>query len=101
MAGNRDRQRIGCARLCHGTHRFWRADALGNLGVARRFADRNFGERLPNALLKRGAAHIERQVEPYARRFDEADHFRDQLFERLIAIAYEYQSTDGTSAKKL
>ena len=38
-------------------------------------------QRLPDALLEGGAAHVERQVETLRRRLDEADHPGDELLE--------------------
>ena len=55
-----------------------RADARGDLGVARGRSGRNLAQRLPDALLERRAAHVERQVEAERRRLDEADHLGDQ-----------------------
>ena len=54
-----------CSRagLRHGAHRLGRADPPGDFGIAHRLADRDFPERLPDALLEGRAAHVERQVE--------------------------------------
>ena len=73
-----------CARTARATARtdFGRADALRDLGVARGRARRDRAQRLPHALLERGAAHVERQIEAQRRRFDEADDLRDELLER-------------------
>ena len=49
----------------------WARRCVPRFPVARRRARRNLAQRLPDALLEGGAAHIERQVEPQPRRFDE------------------------------
>src|SRR5260221_14575094 len=63
VAGNGDGDRVGGAGVRHRAHGFRRADALRDLRVARRRAGRDLAQRLPDALLKGGAAHVERQVE--------------------------------------
>src|SRR3989449_9947333 len=85
VAGNGDRDRVRRASLPDGAHGFRRADALRDLRVRHRGAGRDLAQRLPDALLKGGAAHIERQVEPERRRFDEANYLGDPLLEVLVA----------------
>src|SRR2546422_861271 len=85
VAGNGDRDRVRRASLPDCAHGFRRADALRDLRVRHRGSGRDLAQRLPDALLKGGAAHIERQVEPERRRFDEADHLGDPLLEVLVA----------------
>ena len=46
---------------------------------------RDLAQRLPDALLEGGAAHVERQVEAERRRLDEAHDLGDQLLEIGIA----------------
>jgi len=55
------------------THRFRRADALGDFRVARSLAGRDRAQRSPDPLLKVRAAHVERQIESERRRLHEAD----------------------------
>src|SRR6185437_5970403 len=62
-----------------------RADALGDLAVAHRLADRDLSKGLPDALLERRAAQVERQVETDGGRLDEADDLGDQRLEHRIA----------------
>jgi hypothetical protein len=49
--------------LRHGAHGLRRADAAGDLRVARGDAGRYLAQRFPHALLESGAADVERQVE--------------------------------------
>ena len=84
MARDRHRQTVGAAGLCHGPDGFGRADPLGDLGIAGGAADRDFPQGLPDPLLKRGALHIQRQVQADRRRFDKTDHPGNQLLELLI-----------------
>src|SRR5690606_23932151 len=67
-----------CARGMRGT------DPPGDLGVTGRGAGWYFTQRLPDPLLERRAANIERQVETDPRRFHEADDLRDQLLELTV-----------------
>src|SRR5258708_18253902 len=85
VAGNGDRDRVRRASLRDGAHGFRQADALRDWRVGHRRAGRNLAQRLPDALLKGGAAYIERQIEPERWRFDEADHFSHPLLEALVA----------------
>ena len=45
----------------------------------------DFGQLLPDALLKRRALHVERQVQPEGGLLDERDDLRDEFFERFVA----------------
>src|SRR2546426_837315 len=85
VAGDGDRDRVRRASLRDGAHGFRQADALCDLRVGHRRAGRNLAQCLPDALLKGGAAYIERQIEPERWRFDEADHFSHPLLEVLVA----------------
>ena len=85
MAGDRNCQRVGRARLGHCSHCFRRADAAGNLAIARGRAGWDLLQRLPDSPLERGALDIERQVEAEPGSFHESDHLRHQLLELGIA----------------
>ena len=85
MAWDGDRQRVGGASPCHGPHRARRADACGDIGVARGPARGNVAQRLPDPLLEGRAAHVQRQGQAQARCFDEAHHLRHQRLEGRIA----------------
>ncbi len=63
MTWHRERDRIGCTGLCHRTRRTRRADARSDLRVGRRLAGAKAAQRLPDALLERGAGEVEGQVE--------------------------------------
>ena len=65
MAGDRHREPVGSACLCHCPHGARGADALGDLRVAGGLARRYFAQRLPDALLERRAAHVERLSQNY------------------------------------
>ena len=54
---------------------------VGELGIAHRRPARNGAQRLPDALLERRAAHVERQIEPHARRLHQAHDSGDQSLE--------------------
>ena len=85
--GDRDRHRqhVGSAGAGHRAHRFGRADAPGDIGIADGFADRYRPQRLPDPLLKRGAANIQRQRQPVLRRFNQPHHLRHQRFILRVA----------------
>ncbi len=85
MAGDGDRDFIGATSLGDGADCARLTDAPGDLGIACGFAWRNLPQSLPDALLKGRAAHIERQIEANARRFDEADDAGDELLEFRVA----------------
>ena len=85
VAGDRDRDPVRRAGLSDRAHGLRPADAPRDLGIARGRSARDLAQRLPDALLERGAAHVERQIEPLRRRLDEADHPRDHPLEALIA----------------
>src|SRR5258706_226695 len=72
VAGNGDRDRVGGAGVRHRAHGFRHADALRDLRVGRSRAGRDLAQRLPDALLKGGSAHVERQIETQGRRLDQA-----------------------------
>src|ERR1041384_3864659 len=63
VAGNGDRDRVRGAGVRYRTHRFRHADPLRDLRVGRGRPGRNLAQRLPHALLKGGAAHVEREIE--------------------------------------
>ena len=85
MAGNRHGQSVGAAGLGHGPDRFRRTDAPGELGIAHRLACRDLLQRTPDALLERGAAHVERQIESQAGGLHQTHHLGNQLLEPGVA----------------
>jgi hypothetical protein len=80
MTGDRNRKVVGCAGSGNSPHRLWRSDSLRDFRVRDRLAYWDFLQRLPYAALEGSAANVERQVEPYAGRFDKADNPRNQRF---------------------
>src|SRR4051812_28785523 len=84
VTGDRDCQFVCRASLCHSPNRLGSTDTPGNIGVAYRLPCRNSPQCLPHALLESRAAHIQRQVQPDAWRFDKADYLGDKLFEARI-----------------
>jgi hypothetical protein len=84
VAGNRHREGIGSARFRHFPGRARRTDPLCDFGIAGRPANGNVAQRMPDPLLERRAAHIERQIDSLSRRFDEVDDLGRQPLERLI-----------------
>src|SRR4029077_20768242 len=85
VAGNRHRQVIRPAGLCHRAHGFGFSDALGDIGIAHRGARRNLTESLPDAFLKGRPLEIQRQLEAALWRLDEADNPGDQLLGGSVA----------------
>src|SRR5258708_37385683 len=79
MAGDCHCQRVGTAGLGNSAYRLWRADKFCDIRVARCRAHGDFSQRLPNALLEDRSADIEGKIEAEGRRFDEPDHFGDEL----------------------
>ena len=84
MARNSNRQGVRRARLSHGPHRVRGADTVGDIGIACGFAGRNRAQGLPDPLLKRGPAHVQRQLQAKTRRFDKADHRGNELLEFAV-----------------
>ena len=72
------------AGVRHRAHGLRQADALRDLRVGHSRTGRDLAQRLPDALLEGGAAHIERQIETEGRRFDEADHLGHPLLEAFV-----------------
>src|SRR3712207_3071038 len=85
MAGDGDSDRVRRARLRHRAHGVRSADAPRELGITQRFACRDLSERLPHTLLKRRATDVERQIEPYTRRFHQRHDLCHELLEFSIA----------------
>src|SRR6266550_6713188 len=79
------RERVRPAGLRHCTNRLRRPDALGDVRVARRGTYRNFAQPLPNPMLERGAADIERQFESDGGGLHEADHLGDKFLELSVS----------------
>src|SRR6266852_7120408 len=73
-------QSVRTASLGHGPYRLGHANLLSDRRIAYSCAHRNLAQRLPHALLKRRTSNIQRQGKPEGRAFDEARHFRGQLF---------------------
>src|ERR1700730_9499120 len=84
MAGDGDREVIGCASLSHRARGFRRTDAFSHLCVTDRGARRNLAECLPYSLLKGGAAYIKGKAQAQGRCFDESDDLSNQLLECCV-----------------
>jgi hypothetical protein len=63
MTGNDDSDRIAAIREADGPRSVGIVQALGELSVAARLTERNFCQFAPDALLKLGAIHAQRQIE--------------------------------------
>ena len=74
MTGDGDSEGVCCTRLRHRAHGVRGTKALGDVRVARRRADRDGAQCLPDPLLEGRAPHIEGQIEPERRGLDEAYH---------------------------
>src|SRR5262249_31775929 len=61
VAGDEDRDRVGSAGATHRALGLGRAERRRELGIGPRLAERNLGERLPDAALECRAAYVERQ----------------------------------------
>ncbi len=85
MTRNGDRDVVRGTSLRHRTHRLRRPDPLGDLAVACGRAGRDIADGGPYPLLERGAADVERQVEPLPRRLDEAHDLGHESLEPLVA----------------
>src|SRR5487761_26988 len=85
VAGDRDGDWIRGTRLRDGAHCAGAADTLGDLGIGRRGAGRDRAQRLPDTLLERRTAQIERQLDRRAAPFDEADAASHHLLECRFA----------------
>ena len=70
MAGNGDRESVRSARAGNRAHRLRVSDTPCYLGIGNRLANGNLLKCLPHALLKRGAAHVERKIQTDSGRFD-------------------------------
>ena len=67
MTRDDHRNRIRPACICHGTRPG--ANSFRKFGISNRFPDRNRGNALPHALLERGTAEFEREIERLMRIF--------------------------------
>src|SRR5919199_5950970 len=88
VARNGHGNRVRSAGPSDRTGRLGRADALGDLRVARRRTGRDLTQRLPDSLLKGGAAHIEWEIEPKGWSLDKADNPGDELLELQVAAGH-------------
>src|ERR1700736_388537 len=84
MAGDGDREVIGCASLSHRARGFRRTDAFSHLCVTDSGARRNLAQCLPYSLLKGGAAYIKGKAQAQGRCFDEPDDLSNQLLECCV-----------------
>src|ERR1700682_2909846 len=78
-------ERIGGAGLRYGASRLRRADAAGDVAVARGLSCGDGPQCLPDALLEGCAPHIQRQIQSQSGRFHASDHPSNPLFELNIA----------------
>lgn len=84
MAGNGNRNCVGCAGLGDRAHSIGLADLLGDVGVTDSPASRYAAQHFPYAVLKGCAPNIERQIETDTRRLDKADDLGHQFFKLAI-----------------
>src|SRR5689334_17241867 len=82
---DRDRDRIRCAGLRNRTNGLRRTDARRDLCVAHGGTHWDLTQRLPDSLLKRSPAHVERQVQTDRGRLYEPDDFSHQGLELSIS----------------
>ena len=80
MAGNGDGKTVRGTSSCHGADGRRCANALCNLGIGDRRADRDLLERLPYASLESSAANIKGKIQANPRRLDEPDYPSHQGF---------------------
>jgi hypothetical protein len=85
MARDRERHWVCRARARDRARAVGHADLPRELAVAQRLAGRGRLERAPHALLERGAADVERQVQRRARTLDERDRGGEPALERVGA----------------
>ncbi len=74
MAGDQDSDIVGPVGRARRAHRPGLAGGGGDLGVGTGLARRDLAQLGPDALLERGAAHVERDVGAGAGMLDRADH---------------------------
>ena len=84
VARDGDGDGIGAAGLGDGSDGFGHADPSGDIGVGGGGPGRDFAKSIPDALLKRGAANIQREVGAQLWRFDQTDDLGNQGFESAI-----------------
>src|SRR5262245_37917511 len=84
MAWNRHRQRVGRAGLRNCARRTRLPDALRELRVARGCTSRDSADRVPYPFLKRGPAHIERQIKTLPWCLNKPDHLGHKLLKCAI-----------------
>lgn len=98
MTRNGDRDLVRRTSAGDGARRVRSPDPLRELGITDRRAERDILKRLPDPLLKRGAANVEWQIETDLRRLHAADHARDH---RLIVAVGADQMRLGESILKI
>ena len=84
MAGDHNRQRVCRTGSGNGAYRTGLANRLRHLLVTCRFAAGNVAKGLPDALLERGTANIQRQRKRYVAIIDTGNHLLDPLREILF-----------------
>jgi hypothetical protein len=80
MAGNRHRQKVGGTRAGDGPHRLRGSDPLRDIRIGYGLSDGYLLKGLPDTLLERRPADVERKVETESGCFDEADDARHKGF---------------------
>src|SRR5436189_4826148 len=78
VAGNCDRNRVGCDGGGHRPNGFWQANAGSDFSVSGGGAGRDFAQSLPDPLLERSAANIQWKIASNTRLFDKADDLSNQ-----------------------
>ena len=84
MAGNCDRNRVGCDGGGHRPNGFWQANAGSDFSVSGGGAGRDFAQSLPDPLLERSAANIQWKIASNTRLFDKADDLSNQMFKIAV-----------------
>ena len=86
MAGKNDADRVQSIRAADRAHRFRRLHGRRLLFVRSGFSEWNFPELSPNAILKFGAAQLERQIEVPAFTVEIIGSWRWPVDERRAAV---------------
>jgi hypothetical protein len=86
MAGDGDSDAVLGASAGDGARRAGGADGFGDFGIARGQAGGDLAQRVPHAMLKGGAANVEREIDARAGILDQCDRRVCELVESGIAL---------------
>lgn len=84
MTGDHNRQRVGRTGSGDGAYRTGLTNRLRHLLVTCRFAAGNCAKGLPDALLERGTANIQRQRKRYVAVINTGNDLMDPLYEGVV-----------------